>query len=65
MEKTKASITPIATILPKSRNGGESEKFMLMKPIAVVTLVSSIGLKLTLKLSSRASLLALPWRISK
>ena len=31
-------MTPMATILPRSRNGGTSEKFMVKKPIAVVML---------------------------
>ena len=58
--KTKASMTPIATMFPKSRNGGESEKFILKKPMAVVTLVNKIGLKLTCKLYNKASFFGFP-----
>jgi hypothetical protein len=32
-------MTPIATMLPRSRNGGASLKFIDRKPMAVVTLV--------------------------
>ena len=63
-EKTKANITPIATKLPKSLNGGESEKFILKKPIAVVILVKKIGCKFILILRAMAVRLSAPCRIS-
>ena len=43
MDKTKAMMTPIATILPKSRKGGAPLKFTPKKQIAVVKLVREMG----------------------
>ena len=62
-EYTNAAITPIATIFPRSLNGGASEKFIVRKPIAVVTLVRKIGRRLTLSDSEIASCLLIPIRI--
>ena len=42
-DKTNDTNTPIATKLPKCLNGGTSEKFMVMKPNAVVTLARKTG----------------------
>ena len=60
---TKAIKTPIATILPRSWKGGASEKFMLRKPIAVVTLVRKTGCKLMRMLSTIAAVRVPPFCI--
>ena len=60
IETAQAIITPVATTLPNCWNGGESLKFMLMNPIAVVTLVRSTGEKFILKLSTKAESRSLP-----
>jgi len=59
-EKTNASITPIATIFPRWAKGGASEKFIVIKPIAVVKLVRNTGCILTLRLSLMAECLSMP-----
>jgi hypothetical protein len=48
---TIAQITPIAVILLSSANGREVAKLSVKKPMAVVTLVSTIGCKLRRRLS--------------
>ena len=52
-------------MLPKSLSGGTSLKFMLRKPMAVVRMVKNTGWVLIRKLSTMASRLKLPWRISR
>ena len=47
----KDVITPIETMVPRWRNGGTSEKFMVKKPSAVVVLVNVIGRKFILRVS--------------
>ena len=42
-DKTNAKVTPIAVILPRSRNGGTSLKLRLKNPITVVNEVRKIG----------------------
>ncbi len=64
IEKKNAAITPIAAILPKSLNGGESLVLSDKNPIAVVTEVRKIGMKLTRRLSFIASFFSFPLRIS-
>ncbi len=51
-------------IVPSRWSGGESLKFMLRNPIAVVTLVTKTGTKFTRRLSTRAGRFAVPCRIS-
>src|SRR5690606_38156994 len=43
---TTAALTPIAVVLPSRRYGGTSDRLRQRKPMAVVTAVSAIGLKL-------------------
>ena len=62
IDKKKAATTPIATVLPRSLNGGTSLKFMVKKPMAVVTLVIKTGCKLMRILSCMASALVWPCR---
>ena len=50
MEYMNAAMIPIATMLPRSRNGGASLKFIDRKPIAVVMLVRKIGCRLMRRL---------------
>ena len=49
-----APSTPNPTDVPSSRNGGESEKFRLKKPIAVVMEVRNTGLMLIISACSMA-----------
>ena len=60
--RKKAKRTPMEVMLPRSRNGGASLKFMLRKPIAVVMDVRKIGVKLILRLSTTADGLSMPRR---
>ena len=64
-EKKKAAITPMATVFPRSLNGGTSLKFIVMKPSTVVTLVMNTGCKLIRILSCIASALGMPCRMLK
>src|SRR3569832_619549 len=61
---TSATSTPIAVMLPRSRNGGASLKFMLRNPTAVVTEVNTTACMFTRNASSIASYCRLPsWRM--
>ena len=60
-ENKNAAAIPIEVMLPKSWKGGTSLVFMDKKPIIVVRLVMNTGIKLTLKLSTIASLLFIPF----
>ena len=62
-EYTHAAVTPMATILPRSRNGGTSLKFSDRKPITVVKLVRNTGCQLMRRLSTIAACLSRPWRM--
>ena len=55
----------MAVMLPRSWNGGASEKFMLRKPTIVVTLVITTGTKLILTLSIIAVRLSAPSRMRR
>ena len=63
MANNHATITPIAEVLPRSRKGGASLKFSVIKPIAVVNEVRNTGVKLMRKLSRIAVILSSPKRI--
>ena len=56
----KETKTPIETRFPRWLKGGTSEKFMVRKPMAVVTLAKKTGCRFTLKLSFIASFLGVP-----
>ncbi|EEZ85483.1 hypothetical protein VME_45450 [Vibrio harveyi 1DA3] len=66
-ERKHAIITPNADKLPKSLNTGESDIFIIKKPIAVVTEVIRIGMKLSeILLSIECALLkpfCIEWRM--
>ncbi len=64
IDRTQAATAPAAAMLPRSWNGGASEKFRLRKPIAVVRLVRKTGGMLMRRLSTIASCLLRPCRIS-
>ena len=55
-------MTPTAVRLPRRRKGGESLKFSVRKPMAVVTLVRKTGWALISMASTMASWLATPAR---
>ena len=58
-------MTPTAVMFPRCQKGGESLKFILRNPIAVVRLVRNTGVMLTRRLSTIASCLFKPRRISR
>ena len=64
-ESTNAAPTPNATKVPRWRNGGTSEKFMLRKPSAVVRLARKTGWRLTRNDSAIAARFNSPVRVRR
>ena len=64
-DRRNAIVTPIAVRLPRWLKGGTSLKFRLKKPMTVDRLVKKIGPKFTRILSTIASDLLNPRRISR
>ena len=62
IEYSHANVTPMATRLPKSWNGGESLKFRLKNPKSVVALVRNTGDALSRRLDIIALCLFSPLR---
>ncbi len=62
-EYRNAAVIPRATVLPRSLNGGASEKFMLRNPMAVVRLVRNTGWRFILMASAMASRRPMPLRM--
>lgn len=62
-DRAQAAAIPAAVILPRSWNGGASEKFMLRKPTMIVMLVIVTASAFIRMLSFNAEILSIPTRI--
>ena len=58
---TNPAVTPIATMLPSSRSGGDSLRFRVRNPSAVVRLVIATAVRFSRTASTAAARRSSPW----